>query len=255
MRPSFTSGPVRRHRVGTAVIEHISALGDRSVVGSDRFAEHVEGKIVSPFPVGKVVERKGHRIDALPLGIVAELDLRLVRPLHRDVRLRIDRIFDIGKPGALLPRRIGIAELIQRDGRRTHDLLIGKGEPVRLAELGLRHSEMVQNKRHRPRHIGRRHGRAAVFRPAARHGGSDLSAVRRDLRLELQRRRRPPGGECRHERPCLIVAAQKKLARPSAARSARCELPADLHGNGAGRDGVFIFAERHLPRYPSHCCK
>ena len=194
------------------MIEHITLLGHRDIIDGDALRH--DDRVQRVVLCGRrcVHDVKLHRVDALALGIVPQLQLGLGTVFHIEVGLRRDRLADIAQPRALTADGIGKPPLVSDNGRRAHQKGIDAVCKVFSGEVG-RLFDVLTEQRDGARHVGRRHGRTAVDAVAADDGRGDLAAVRRDLRLDLEVGRGAPRGEVGHEGARLVILVEVNGAR------------------------------------------
>ena len=186
---------LKRARV---VVEHVRLFRNGKPVFCDRFRELQIRRRKAKRARTEIMHGKAHRIFARLCRVVAKFDFRSVivfRVFYGKIRARLgDNVVQATQARALFSGRVRQAFLIHRRRSRTHHELVGKTvdkHGVKHAVLGCAHGkrrlrfDIISNERHNPRHVGRRHGRTALFAVATGDGGRNFAAVRRDFGLNF----------------------------------------------------------------------
>ena len=218
-------------------------LGNGSLTGiglglADTLGKYISTDIVSQHPGAEIGNGKGQFIDAVFIGIVPKLQLGLVHGIAfgiigSDVGIGADRCHQIGKTRTLLPHGIGQSVGIQRHVGCGHHQPVDHLSDLDAVISDLRevlHHVLTQKHNHTCQ-VGAGHGSTgqAVIGTAG-NSRENISAVGRDLRLDLQAGRGAPGGEVGNEGAGGLLLAD---LQGSAAQS--CQHLTVILGDGAHR--------------------
>ena len=190
------------------LLRHVLAVG-RDCLGQDAGAERVALRLAAG-----VLHMELHGVGAGLLGIVAQLDLRALTAIDIEVGIRSQRRVQIHKARALLSRRDLHAVLRHRHSR-GHEQAVCQRLHLTRAQRRVLFVQIFPHRRRNAGHIRRSHRRAGhiLVSVVERDGGIDPTAGRRDLGLQLQRRKRPPRREAGHRRLADIAFLQRDLLR------------------------------------------
>ena len=210
------------HRVDghNCFAEQVSLFRNSGLTGiglglTDTFCKDIGAQVIAQVLLTKVIDGEGHFIDTGAVRIIAKLQLGFVHGftvfvISNNVCGGVHAVGQVGQAGALLSDSIRQTVGIQNNIGSGHhqpidhsvhlDLIVGNIGEVFYHILPQQHNRASQ--------VGAGHGSTGqTVIGATGDGGQDITAVGRDLRLDLQAGRRAPGGKVGHERTGSLLPA------------------------------------------------